>query len=68
VRQDYLDRIVGDVKLSRPMKIVVDCGNGVAGAIAPELFRRMGCELSSCSARWMAPSPTTIPIRPSRKT
>ena len=45
VRQDYLDRIVSDVKLSRKMKIVVDCGNGVAGAIAPELFRRMGCEL-----------------------
>ena len=45
VRKDYLERIVADVKLSRPMKIVVDCGNGVAGAIAPELFRRMGCEL-----------------------
>jgi phosphomannomutase/phosphoglucomutase len=41
----YLDRIVSDVKLARPMKIVVDCGNGVAGGIAPELFRRMGCEV-----------------------
>jgi phosphomannomutase/phosphoglucomutase len=46
VRQAYLDRIVGDVKLSRPMKIVVDCGNGVAGSIAPELFRRMGCTVT----------------------
>jgi phosphomannomutase/phosphoglucomutase len=45
VRQAYLDRIVGDVKLARPMKIAVDCGNGVAGATAPELFRRLGCEL-----------------------
>ncbi|OHC61408.1 MAG: phosphoglucomutase [Rhodocyclales bacterium RIFCSPLOWO2_02_FULL_63_24] len=43
VRQAYIDRIVDDVKLSRPLKIVVDCGNGVAGSIAPELFRRMGC-------------------------
>jgi phosphomannomutase/phosphoglucomutase len=41
---DYLDRIVGDVKLARPMKIVIDCGNGVAGAVAPELFKRLGCE------------------------
>ncbi len=41
----YVDRIVGDVKLARPMKIVMDCGNGVAGAVAPELFRRLGCEL-----------------------
>jgi phosphomannomutase/phosphoglucomutase len=41
----YLDKIIGDVKLSRPMKIVMDCGNGVAGAVAPELFKRLGCEL-----------------------
>jgi len=45
VREAYLARIVSDVKLARPMKIVVDCGNGVAGGIAPELFRRLGCEL-----------------------
>ena len=46
VRQAYLDRIAGDVKLSRPMKIVIDCGNGVAGSVAPELFRRMGCTVT----------------------
>ena len=45
VSEAYLRRIVGDVKLTRPMKIVVDCGNGVAGELAPELFRRMGCEV-----------------------
>ncbi|HQR03803.1 MAG: phosphomannomutase/phosphoglucomutase [Proteobacteria bacterium] len=45
VREAYLERITRDVKLARPMKIVVDCGNGVAGAFAPELFRRMGCEV-----------------------
>ena len=41
----YVEKIIGDVKLSRPMKIVMDCGNGVAGAIAPELFKRLGCEI-----------------------
>ncbi len=41
----YRDRITGDVKLARPMKIVVDCGNGVAGASAPALFRALGCEV-----------------------
>jgi phosphomannomutase / phosphoglucomutase len=41
----YVDKIVGDVKLARPMKIVMDCGNGVAGAIAPELFKRLGCAI-----------------------
>ena len=45
VNKKYLKRITSDVKLARPMKIVIDCGNGVAGAIAPELFRRLGCEV-----------------------
>ncbi|MCO5101247.1 MAG: phosphomannomutase/phosphoglucomutase [Burkholderiaceae bacterium] len=42
--QRYVDRITGDVKLARPMKIAIDCGNGVAGAVAPQLFRALGCE------------------------
>ena len=41
----YLERIVSDVKLKRPMKIAIDCGNGSPGAIAPKLFRSMGCEV-----------------------
>jgi phosphomannomutase / phosphoglucomutase len=39
----YLARIAGGIKLARPLKIVIDCGNGVAGATAPELYRRLGC-------------------------
>jgi phosphomannomutase len=41
----YRERIKGGIKLARPMKIVVDCGNGVAGASAPEIFRAIGCEV-----------------------
>ncbi len=41
----YVQRIVGDVKLARPMKIVVDSGNGIAGASAPGIFRALGCEV-----------------------
>jgi len=41
----YLDRIAGDVKLSRSMRIAIDCGNGVAGASAGTLYRRLGCEV-----------------------
>lgn len=40
----YLDRICSDIKLKRPMKIAYDCGNGVAGVAAPQLFERLGCE------------------------
>ncbi|EJE52195.1 phosphomannomutase [Acidovorax sp. CF316] len=41
----YRERITGDVKLARPLKIVVDCGNGIAGATAPDIFRALGCEV-----------------------
>ncbi|CAN7381860.1 phosphomannomutase/phosphoglucomutase [Acidovorax sp. LjRoot118] len=41
----YRERIIGDVKLARPLKIVVDCGNGIAGATAPGIFRALGCEV-----------------------
>lgn len=43
---EYLARIVSDVKLARPMKIAVDCGNGVAGPVAVQLFRALGCEVT----------------------
>jgi len=43
---DYIKRIVGDVHFDRPFKLVVDCGNGVAGVAAPQLLRELGCEVS----------------------
>jgi phosphomannomutase / phosphoglucomutase len=41
----YVERIAGDVKLARPFHIAVDCGNGVAGMLAPRLYRRLGCKV-----------------------
>ncbi|HVB47236.1 MAG TPA: phosphomannomutase/phosphoglucomutase [Burkholderiales bacterium] len=41
----YVERIAGDVKLARGLKIAVDCGNGVAGMLVPRLYRRLGCEV-----------------------
>jgi len=45
VLADYSARIVGDAKLARPIKVVVDSGNGIAGASAPGIFRALGCEV-----------------------
>lgn len=45
ISETYLQRIIGDVRLRRPMKVVIDCGNGVAGAYAPTLYRGLGCEV-----------------------
>jgi phosphomannomutase / phosphoglucomutase len=42
----YLQRIVAHVKVARRMKIAIDCGNGVAGAFAGELYRAMGCDVT----------------------
>jgi len=41
----YLDRVCKDIQLDRPLKIVVDAGNGMAGELAPALFRRLGCKV-----------------------
>src|SRR5690606_38534609 len=41
----YIQAIVDDVKLARPMKIAVDSGNGVAGAYAARLYGALGCEV-----------------------
>ena len=45
VTSNYQARIVSDIRMQRPMKIVVDCGNGIAGATAPSIFRAIGCEV-----------------------
>jgi phosphomannomutase / phosphoglucomutase len=44
VRERYLTRILGDVKIHRAIKAVVDCGNGVAGELSPQLLARLGIE------------------------
>jgi phosphomannomutase/phosphoglucomutase len=45
IKAAYVERIAGDVEIARPIKIAVDCGNGVAGMVAGDLFRAMGCEV-----------------------
>ena len=41
----YRQRILSDVKLERELKVAVDCGNGIAGSMAPEVFQKLGCEI-----------------------
>ena len=45
VGKAYLERVTGDIKLKRKMRIAVDCGNGIPGAFAPALYRKLGCEV-----------------------
>jgi len=46
VLDSYIDTITSDVKINKPLKIAIDCGNGVAGPTAKRLFSKMGCELT----------------------
>jgi phosphomannomutase/phosphoglucomutase len=41
----YIDHIVGDVALAGSYRVVIDCGNGIAGSVAPKLFEELGCEV-----------------------
>ncbi|NWO05045.1 MAG: phosphomannomutase/phosphoglucomutase [Alteromonadaceae bacterium] len=45
VRRAYLDRIVGDIAVAAPLKVVVDAGNGIAGELGPLLIEELGCEV-----------------------
>jgi len=48
---EYTARITGDAKLARPMKIVVDSGNGIPGATAPAILKALGCEVIDLYSR-----------------
>ena len=45
IRSQYVEHISGDVQLARPLKVVVDCGNGIPGDVAPGLIEKLGCEV-----------------------
>ena len=66
IKPAYLDRIAGDVKLGRLMRVVIDCGNGSPGAIAPDLFRRLGCEVQElfCDVDGSFPNHHPDPSKP----
>jgi phosphomannomutase/phosphoglucomutase len=58
MRERYIADIAGKVRLSRPLKVVAACGNGTAGAFAPEVFRRVGAEVMElhCGLDWTFPN------------
>jgi phosphomannomutase/phosphoglucomutase len=62
----YIARIVADIKLARPMRVTVDCGNGVAGAYVAELYRQIGCEVQElfCAVDGHFPNHHPDPSRP----
>ena len=43
--REYIERITGDVMIEHKIKVVVDCGNGIPGAVAPAVLEGIGCEV-----------------------
>lgn len=62
----YVERIAGDVKLARKFHVAIDCGNGVAGMLAPRLYRRLGCEVTElfCEVDGTFPNHHPDPAQP----
>ncbi|MCG8316258.1 MAG: phosphomannomutase/phosphoglucomutase [Pseudomonadales bacterium] len=47
ISQDYKDRILNDVVLAKPMRVVLDCGNGVSGMVATDILNNLGCSVTT---------------------
>lgn len=47
ILDDYVERIAQDVQIEEPLKVVVDCGNGVAGVVGPRVLEAIGCQVQA---------------------
>ncbi|RLA07090.1 MAG: phosphomannomutase/phosphoglucomutase [Gammaproteobacteria bacterium] len=70
LKPEYINKITCDIKLSKPLKIAIDCGNGVASEIAPELFEKLGCKVQKlfCQTDGNFPNHHPDPSKPENLT
>jgi phosphomannomutase/phosphoglucomutase len=63
---EYIETITSDIQLTRPLNIAVDCGNGVAGVLAVDLFKKLGCEVTElfCDVDGTFPNHHPDPSKP----
>lgn len=66
IQHEYIERILNDTQMGRPLHIVVDCGNGAASLIVPELLRQMGCDVveMNCDPDSLTPEHQLNPGKP----
>lgn len=67
---EYIDQVSDDIRLARGLKVVVDCGNGASGLVAPDLFRALGCDLVElyCNQQVANPGHPANPSQPENLT
>ncbi|ANN66163.1 phosphomannomutase/phosphoglucomutase [Bordetella bronchialis] len=59
--QCYVSRLVSDIRLERSVKVALDCGHGVAGSLAPDALRELGCEVTELSCDMTGSYPADEP-------
>ncbi len=66
IETSYLDAICSDLQLQRPVRVVIDCANGIAGAVAPQILRSIGCEVIElfCDVDGTFPNHPADPTQP----
>jgi len=64
--QEYISRITDTVSLANPLKVAIDCGNGIAGKVAPQLLQALGCDVIGlyCNVDGNFPNHHPDPSRP----
>ncbi len=66
VSADYMYALRSDIRLTQPLRVVIDCGNGIAGAYAPKMLRQLGCDVAElyCEVDGTFPNHPADPTRP----
>ena len=45
IKDYYISEVTKDIEINKKIKVVIDCGNGAAGCVAPKLYKELGCEV-----------------------
>lgn len=59
--QEYIDYVAGRIKLARPLKVVIDSGNGACGYLPEKLFKKLGCEAETIFGDFDGNFPNHLP-------
>ena len=66
VNDEYIDYVVSTVKVERPLRVVIDSGNGATGPTAMEVYKRLGCDVTGICLEPDGNFPTTcLPLKES---
>ncbi len=65
ITQEYIQAITSQIRLQKPLKVIIDCANGIPGAFAPTVLRKIGCDVTElyCDVDGTFPNHPADPTR-----